>query len=102
MRTTLNIDEDALEFARAYAESCNLTLGEAVSNLIRPIRPAKYVTLPNGLTIEDVPEDGSLTSEMVTKILNDEYEEMAARYQRVDSATPPRSRSSPRRPALVR
>jgi hypothetical protein len=72
MRTTLNIDDDALEFARAYAESSNITLGKAISNMIRPRRPAKYITLPNGFVIEDAPEDGSITPEFVSKVLNDE------------------------------
>ena len=35
MRTTLNLDEDAFQLAKAYAQSRSLALGKAVSELVR-------------------------------------------------------------------
>jgi hypothetical protein len=35
MRTTLNLDEDAFQPAKAYAQSRSLALGKAVSELVR-------------------------------------------------------------------
>ncbi|MBS1849887.1 MAG: antitoxin [Acidobacteria bacterium] len=58
MRTTLNLDDDALGLAKNYADSRDLPLGRAVSELIRK---GSTVTLPtqtvNGLLVFDLPAD---------------------------------------------
>lgn len=60
MRTTLRLDGEALEKARAYAGARGLTLGEAVSDLVLK---ATGVDVPmvqkNGLWVFDPPRCGS-------------------------------------------
>jgi hypothetical protein len=58
MRTTLNLDDDVLRTAKAYAEDRAISLGAAVSELTRRglavPRPTRVV---NGLRVFDLPPD---------------------------------------------
>ncbi len=75
MRTTLNLDDDALKIVREYAETRSVPLGKAASELMRrgaanPI-PTRMV---NGFVIFDIPPGGpKITSERV-KELESEFE----------------------------
>jgi len=69
-RTTLNLDADLLNSARHYAEARSLTLGKAVSELLRrgltAPAPTKEV---NGIRVFDLPPDSpTITSEDVRDI----------------------------------
>ncbi|HEY1271696.1 MAG TPA: hypothetical protein VGF08_06910 [Terriglobales bacterium] len=66
MRTTINLDDDVFDVVRDYAESRSISLGGAVSQLVRkgldtptPTRRVK------GFVVFDVPADNSLTTEQV-------------------------------------
>ena len=56
MRTTLSLDDDVLEEVKVYAESRSVSLGQAVSELLRrgleTPRPTRMV---NGLLVFDLP-----------------------------------------------
>jgi hypothetical protein len=74
MRTTLNLDDDVLRAAKAYAESRSMPLGDAVTLLVR-----KGLSVPcptrreNGLLVFDPPADGPpVTAEHVRQIEEDE------------------------------
>jgi hypothetical protein len=58
MRTTISIDDDAFRLAKRYATSRSLTLGKAVSELVRRAftmpRPTRTV---NGLQVFDLPAE---------------------------------------------
>jgi Family of unknown function (DUF6364) len=58
VRTTLSLDDDILEQAKRYAEDRSLSLGKAVSELVRRAlttpRPTRTV---NGLQVFDLPVD---------------------------------------------
>lgn len=58
MRTTLSIDDEVMEKVRQYADDRSMTVGDAVSELIRKAfripTPTKVV---NGLRVFDVPPD---------------------------------------------
>ena len=58
VRTTLNLDNDTLLLAKVYAESRALTLGRAVSDLVRrglaAERPFRMV---DGFPVFDLPPD---------------------------------------------
>jgi hypothetical protein len=74
MRTTLSIDDDALRIARRFAKGRRISIGKAVSEILRK---STQVSLPtkkvNGLTIFDLPPDSPcITSEHVRKLLEDE------------------------------
>ena len=70
MRTTLNLDDDALDLARQYAESRSLALGKAASELMRKgAASATPTRLVNGFVVFDVPADSpQITSERVREL----------------------------------
>lgn len=58
VRTTLNLDDDAIAAIQAYAETHDVSMGEAASELIR--RGAKFrlgVRLVNDIPVLDAPVD---------------------------------------------
>jgi hypothetical protein len=74
MRTTLNLDQDSLEVARRFASARRISLGRAVSDLVRRgvsrPNPTRQV---NGLTIFDLPADSpKVTSAQVKRIEDEE------------------------------
>ncbi|MEM1084570.1 MAG: CopG family transcriptional regulator [Verrucomicrobiota bacterium] len=75
MRTTLNLDDDVLETAKALAAKERKPLGEVVSNLIRrAVEPPKMVPATrNGIPL--FPVSGSsraVTPEVVKELLDEE------------------------------
>ena len=75
MRTTLSLDDDVLREVKVYAESRDIALGKAVSELVRRGLAAPLRTsLVNGFHVVDLPSDSPVvTSEHVRK-LEDELE----------------------------
>ena len=70
MRTTLTLDDDVLREVKKYAESRSLTLGEAVSDLVRRAltvpRPTREVS---GVRVFDLPaESPRVTSKKVREL----------------------------------
>lgn len=79
MRTNLNIDADAYDFASAYANARGITLGAAVSELLRraeqaPEPPSRRLKLDeHGLLV--VAKTGRvITPEMVKESSEDDFE----------------------------
>jgi hypothetical protein len=74
MRTTLNLEDDALEILRNYAEERSLPMGKAASELISKGSKAPLPTrLVDGFVIFDLPPGGpKITSERVKELLEDE------------------------------
>ena len=74
MRTTLALEDDAVQAIQAYARSKRLSLGKAASELIR--RGERYqlaVRRLHGVPVFDVPEDfPMITSERVRELLDEE------------------------------
>jgi hypothetical protein len=78
MRTTITLDDDVHEFATYYANSKGITLSAAMNELIRKAEsaPAPKPDIrigPNGLPMFP-PDEGRITSEMVKKIEEEEYD----------------------------
>jgi tryptophan synthase alpha subunit len=75
MRTTLNLDDDALKQIKAYAESTPLTIGKAASELVRRGLSAPLKTrVVNGLVVVDLPEDSDpVTTERVKRLEAEEW-----------------------------
>ena len=73
MRTTLAIEDDALARARAYADRRGVSLGQAVTELIRQGLDAQcQVIEENGLYVLTLgPDAPKVTSEDVYKALED-------------------------------
>ena len=74
MRTTLSLEDDAVEAVKAFARGNRLPLGKAASELIR--RGARYRLtrrMRNGLPVFDVPDDFPvITPEQVRALLDEE------------------------------
>ena len=75
MRTTLNLDEDVAQIAKAYAADRNLSIGAAVSILVKQGIAAPMPTrVLNGLTIFDPPSDSPVvTAQHVKDLMDSEF-----------------------------
>ena len=70
MRTTLALDDDVARLAKAYAENRRLSLGKAVSELIRRgLTLERRTRKVNGLEIFDLPPESPIvTTEKVKRL----------------------------------
>lgn len=70
MRTTLALDDDVLKEAKAYAASRDVSLGKAVSELVRKgLRAPLRTKTVNGFTVADLPPDSPvITTKHVLKL----------------------------------
>jgi len=73
MRTTLTLDDDVLEAARALSEKRGTSIGAGVSELARRgIAPAGDATVRSGIHLFPVREGaGSATPELVRELLEE-------------------------------
>jgi hypothetical protein len=81
MRTTLNIDDEALAEVKKYAEQRSISLGEAATSLIcRGVASLPNFKTKNGWVIFDsVPGAPPLTIETVTQLAEDDLNEEVQR-----------------------
>jgi hypothetical protein len=73
MRTTLSLDDDALQEVKAYAKRRDVAIGKAVSDLVRRGLHAPLQTrVLNGIHVVVLPPDSpTVTSEHVKKLLDE-------------------------------
>jgi hypothetical protein len=76
MRTTLNLDDDAVEILRQYSQTRSLALGKAASELVRKGAASPTPTrLVDGFVVFDIPPGGpKISSERVKELLESELE----------------------------
>ncbi|MFZ0135983.1 MAG: hypothetical protein WAK89_02925 [Candidatus Sulfotelmatobacter sp.] len=75
MRTTLNLDDDALKILREYSETRSVALGKAASELVRKAAASPTPTrVVNGFVVFDIPSDGPKISSERVKELESELE----------------------------
>ncbi len=74
MRTTMTLEDDAAEMARGHARRHGISLGKAVSDLIRKGAARPLVTVDrNGMKVVRLPEGSpTVTSEQVAKLLDEQ------------------------------
>jgi hypothetical protein len=74
MRTTLSLDDDVVEIVRDYAAVKNLSLGAAVSDLVRKgIEAPLRIRMKNGLAVMDLPPNSPVvTAEHVRRLMDEE------------------------------
>jgi hypothetical protein len=78
MRTNVNLADDARQFAEVYADANGITLGEAITDLIRkvektariPDKPVEFQRSAAGFPIFP-PSGRVITTEMVKEALED-------------------------------
>lgn len=72
MRTTLNLEDDAIATARAYAHARAIKLGQAVSELIRRgSSPNASMKQVDGVWMFDLPHDAPKITALQIKLLLD-------------------------------
>jgi len=75
MRTTLNLDDDTLLLAKAYADSRALSLGKAVTDLVRRgLAAERPYHIVNGLCVFDLPPDTPVVTTEHVRSLEDDCE----------------------------
>jgi hypothetical protein len=73
MRTTLDIDDNLLAIARVRARDKGISLGAAVSDMMRSSLEVPRRRSRRGFPIFDLPPDGPIiTSEMVARYRDDD------------------------------
>jgi hypothetical protein len=74
MRTTISLEDDAIEILRTHAQKRGISLGAAATDLIRNGSRYQLTTRRvNGLPVFDVPSDFPLiTDELVRQTTDDE------------------------------
>ena len=73
MRTTLRLDDDAFDLARLLAKGRGVSIGQAVSDLIRKgINAAVPIRTEHGLAVFDLPDDSPIVTMERVKRLDDE------------------------------
>jgi hypothetical protein len=74
MRTTLNLDDDALEILRNYSEERSLPMGKAASDLLRKgVKAPVQMEKVDGFWRVVLPPGGKkITTEDVRRLLEDE------------------------------
>ena len=77
MRTTLNIEDEAVSVLKKYAEELKISLGRAASDLIhRGVESLPVFKTRNGFALLELPPGSPpVTSEIVAAIINEGYEE---------------------------
>ena len=75
VRTTLNLDDDALQMVKTYAGARSLALGKAASELIRQgIQARRPTHLLNGVLVVALPHDSpKVTSEQVKRLESENW-----------------------------
>ena len=70
MRTTVNLDDDVLQLVSEYAENRSVSLGRALSELVRKGLAAKQpVRIVNGVSVFDLPSNSAtVTSQKIREI----------------------------------
>lgn len=75
MRTTLSLDDDVFREVKAYAESRDVAIGKAVSELVRRGLHAPLQTrLVNGFHVVELPAGSPPVSTEDVERLQDEFE----------------------------
>jgi len=75
MRTTLSLDDDVLREVKAYAESRDVAIGKAVSELVRRGLHAPLQTrVVNGFHVVELPPGSPPISTEDVKKLQEEFE----------------------------
>ncbi|HKV24934.1 MAG TPA: hypothetical protein VJN93_10125 [Candidatus Acidoferrum sp.] len=73
MRTTLTLDADAFKEAKAYAKSRDVSMGKAVSELVRRgVRAPLQTRVVNGFHVAVLPPDSPRVTSQHVKQLEDE------------------------------
>ena len=73
MRTTIKLDEEAEEIVRLYADSNDISISKAISELVlQAVRPKMRIKYKDGIPIFDIPQGRVITDEEVRAAIAEE------------------------------
>lgn len=75
MRTTISLDDDVVKEIKTYAKSRDVSIGKAVSDLVRRgLRAPLRTRIVNGFHVVELPPDSPTVTSEDVKRLQDELE----------------------------
>ena len=73
MRTTITLDDEAGEVARMYAESRDISLSKAFSELVlQAVQPKMRIKYIDCIPVFDIPQEATISDEKVRKLIAEE------------------------------
>ena len=76
MRTTLNIDEEAMKAVKKHADDRGVSLGQAASDLIhRGAQNVPQFKMKNGWALLEAPGNPPLTNEMIEQWEQEDFDD---------------------------
>jgi len=73
MRTTIQLDDEAEEIVRLYADSRDISVSKAISELVvEAVRPKMRIKYIDGIPVFDVPRGKMITDEHVRALIAEE------------------------------
>ena len=75
MRTTISLDDDVVQEIKTYAKNRDVSIGKAVSDLVRRgLRAPLRTRIVNGFHVVELPPDSPIVTSEDVKRLQDELE----------------------------
>jgi hypothetical protein len=73
MRTTVKLEEEAREIVQLYADSNDISVSKAISELVmQAARPRNWIKYKDGIPIFDVPRGPMISDELVRQLVAEE------------------------------
>lgn len=74
MRTTVKLEDEASEIVQLYANSLNISISKAISELVmEAVQPKMRIKYVDGLPVFDIPQGRTITNEEVLAALAEDY-----------------------------
>jgi predicted transcriptional regulator len=74
MRTTIKLDDEAEQIVRLYADSRDISVSKAISELVvQAVHPKMRIKYVDGIPVFDIPQGRTITDEEVRAAIAEEY-----------------------------
>ena len=74
MRTTIKLDDEAEQIVRLYADSRDISVSKAISELVvQAVHPKMRIKYIDGIPVFDIPQGRTITDEEVRAAIAEEY-----------------------------
>jgi len=74
MRTTVKLEDEASEIVQLYANSLNISISKAISELVmEAVQPKMRIKHVDGLPVFDIPQGRTIANEEVLAALAEDY-----------------------------
>lgn len=74
MRTTIKLDDEAEEIVRLYADSRDISVSKAISELVvQAVHPKMRIKYIDGIPVFDIPQGRTITDEEIRAAIAEEY-----------------------------